>query len=155
MQALKPSGLAVSFSLIFLTLYIIFDAIYGDAIKDWSASLTESWQSSRNQLTTRIYSFPSWFVSDVVYFVVLISIWIVDDNKNRAIRFYTYALFSVKLSNWLKLIYIGPRPFMEVHNILAIQCELDFGRPSGHALASLTFYSLLYLYLLEFFGVKH
>ena len=61
-----------------------------------------------------------------------------------------YFVVANSINNWmidnLKLIYHYPRPYWASANILALECEDDYGYPSGHAMASASIFFLLFLY---------
>lgn len=87
----------------------------------------------------------------LLYFVIFIVVFN-RGSRARAFIYLQILCFCLFLMNFLKMIYVSPRPFMVDDKIIPYGCAHDLGNPSGHSIFATAF--LLYLFLDVFHGVR-
>lgn len=101
-----------------------------------------NWIVIHNRVTT---SFFKW-ITDFGYFHYIFTICIVllifYKNKKELIHLYVIIMISTSINNILKLVFARPRPML-----IPLVTEKSYSFPSGHAMASMTFYGYL-IYML-------
>lgn len=101
-----------------------------------------NWIVIHNRVTT---SFFKW-ITDFGYFLYIFTICIVllifYKNKKELIHLYVIIMISTSINNILKLVFARPRPML-----IPLVTEKSYSFPSGHAMASMTFYGYL-IYML-------
>lgn len=101
-----------------------------------------NWIVIHNRVAT---SFFKW-ITDFGYFPYIFTICIVllifYKNKKELIHLYVIIMISTSINNILKLVFARPRPML-----IPLVTEKSYSFPSGHAMASMTFYGYL-IYML-------
>lgn len=139
---------------IFLVLYIltfigiIVERIFQSYWSDFNLAFTKRTQIDSPLLTSaaRLISGPLLYLQMGVYF------WLSYTFQNYRPRFYyEFIAFinGIALVALLKMFLREGRPYMQVWNsdkggVVAMECECDYGMPSGHALTIIMLAFLVY-----------
>ena len=128
-----------------------------DALSNIAAELLEllhgSFMLGAIRLITKTISY---LFLGVIIVVFIVQCYIVNPNVIENNVGLTFFILSLVLNNWLKLLFGELRPFMyaRLHgmdDVEIIDCETDFGMPSGHVFLVV---SLYYLFKETFFREK-
>lgn len=94
-----------------------------------------------NDFLTNILKFITNFGSTLYIVVICILLLLFYKPKKELVYLYGVLIISTILNNVIKLIFRRPRP--ELMTIMGLANESTFSFPSGHAMASMTFYGFL------------
>jgi membrane-associated phospholipid phosphatase len=97
------------------------------------------WAQKNFPFITKFSTIISFFGSDK-FFVVLLIVFYNFVNNYKTFILVSVILVGSYTANFLKMIYLAPRPYWVSLNIEPIACEGGWGNPSGHALNSTLIY---------------
>jgi membrane-associated phospholipid phosphatase len=112
-------------------------------MEESNVTLTKYLQAEKNPASVMIFHIISALVpyaGGAIMFVLAIAL----HQKIQCIKFITHVVLGTYLNALLKMLYVQPRPYMVYPDILGLDCNQDFGRPSGHSMVGFILYSTLY-----------
>ncbi|CAK59603.1 unnamed protein product (macronuclear) [Paramecium tetraurelia] len=121
-------------STLFLGVYVILDIILNDLMWDANTKLTVYLQNKEFKGEKEIMTFFSDWLN--IFPGIALLVFMFRENKLGAILYGCMIMFIVSLNSLLKNIYHQARPFWTEEDIKGLQCNKEFGKPSGHAMQS-------------------
>jgi membrane-associated phospholipid phosphatase len=141
----KYIKICLAATLITLICYIPVDLALNHVMYDSDGELAEDWQAVGTTSLTDFFIAVADLVEPFFITPLLLVIWMLLPNKFQAIKFISYSVLTAFLAGFLKMFYENPRPYMVFPEVKALACELDYGKPSGHALCGSTTYVALFV----------
>lgn len=125
---------------IFMTDYLISHIIFRYSL------LTILWAQKNLSILVDFCKIMSILGSDK-FFLLLVLIFYNYVNVYKTFLLSSIILISSYIANFLKMIYMEPRPYWISLNIEPLMCEGGWGNPSGHALTSTAVYLTIWKFI--------
>ncbi len=127
----------------FLMIVGFTEKLYNNSLFEYSLQLIPQIQKNLPKFFIYFFKFVSYSCYLEVLFPLIIIIFNICSLQTNFILLN--ALFGMTfVANLLKLIYHNPRPFWINPDIIPYKCEVDYGNPSGHAVAIFSFYLVMF-----------
>ena len=138
-------------SLLGLSVVIVSNELYRNSLYKWSLSNIPVLQS---KLDSKGFEELCKMMSSLgggVELTFLLFFFFLLSSRPKAFYFAFVMGLDKMQVNLMKNIYAAPRPYLENRNIKPLSCSKEYGNPSGHSSAAMTFSVVL---LLEYFRGK-
>jgi membrane-associated phospholipid phosphatase len=144
---IKPRTLALILSCtFFLIVVLIVQEVFDNVLFNFSIQITSFFQNSITHGRIWIL-YAALIVSYLVYTAYLILMIASLFSARKHVYFYVLSVVLLGLGffSLLKNIFQNPRPFMVSTKITSLDCQDEYGFPSGHS-----FMSALFFYLIDY-----
>ncbi|CAK60732.1 unnamed protein product (macronuclear) [Paramecium tetraurelia] len=131
---------------------LILDVIYDQQLWDFNTRITKYMQQKQTPGLQSMFNFFSNWIN--IFPGIALLIFIFTENKLASIIYMCLIQFTISFNSVLKNVYHQPRPYWIEPDIVALSCNKEFGKPSGHAMGSLLMCFLLPLMVLPSTFVK-
>ncbi|KAM3132407.1 hypothetical protein pb186bvf_015507 [Paramecium bursaria] len=117
-----------------LTSYIVLDLVYDQWL--WNISINTTIYLQKHQFDGEILFFR--IISYMLFVMPVFAVagFLFVDQKMEILLYGFVVIITSNINSSLKLIYHQARPFMVTDEIQALECNGEFGKPSGHAMIS-------------------
>ncbi|CAD8065744.1 unnamed protein product [Paramecium sonneborni] len=137
-----------------LICYLLLDQVYDQYLWDLNTIITKYLQTYQDPFYEIMFNCFSDWINLLPQIAFLIFIF--TENKLAYIIYVCLIQSITSINSVLKNLYHQPRPYWIESEIQALSCNKDFGKPSGHTMASLTTFALFPLIVLpQNFKKKH
>ena len=130
----------IIFIQIFFIFTFLFDYLFGQIISDFSFSIQESLDKTKNCHLLRILGKTGTYQAKIFIFIIILNL---KDLYSASVYVYLMSL-SVWLNGNLKLIYRDSRPYWLADTITPCSCVVNYGSPSTHALNAIVVYLIVW-----------
>ncbi|CAD8202384.1 unnamed protein product [Paramecium octaurelia] len=141
----------IAATVVFITC-LILDVIYDQQLWDFNTRITKYMQQKQTPGLQSMFNFFSNWIN--IFPGIALLIFIFTENKLASIIYMCLIQFTISFNSVLKNVYHQPRPYWIEPDIVALSCNKEFGKPSGHAMGSLLMCLLLPLMVLPSSFVK-
>ncbi|CAD8096044.1 unnamed protein product [Paramecium primaurelia] len=135
----------IAATIIFI-LCLILDVIYDQQLWDVNTRITKYMQKQQTPGLQSMFNFFSNWIN--IFPGIALLMFIFTENKLASIIYMCLIQFTISFNSILKNVYHQPRPYWIESDIVALSCNKEFGKPSGHAMGSLMMSFLLPLMVL-------
>ena len=131
-------------TLIYISTVIAFimDMIFYSALRNYEEEVSIKLQSIGYHTPTEVFTYPVFLTIFGAYFLLYYNI---EPYRPRFYYEILWTAVGVGLNPAIKLIAAQVRPFMYTSKkVLPVNCECDYGMPSGHAMLAAILSVLIY-----------
>jgi len=114
-----------------------------------------SWQNKYGSSLVPLFEGLAFYVNDYVVGGLSIFLFVIAKKKSVSIRYIAYISMIIYHASLFQMMYADPRPFMRNSQIQVYECQLAFGKPSGHAMNGfIIIAAFLYLYVSPLYNIE-
>jgi len=119
---------------ILFLLCVILDIFFKDDLFNDSNDFTISIQKSSNTAFDIIFLFFCNLMNPITISLLSIIYYSLSKKKIQALVFLIAQILITYINSLIKMVYHDPRPYWIDSKIIAKECYLEYGNPSGHSL---------------------
>ena len=134
-------------TVIVLLIVFIVESLFRQSLFDYSIKAIKKIHANYNSKDMPIYiaaKFFSVLPKEITFAIVIVLVYFLSNLLKQVIVLMNI-LISMLIICLLKIIYQSPRPFWKSDEIMKIDCEEDFGNPSGHSFTAVFMFITYYL----------
>ena len=130
---------------------VLIDALSQSDIREFASDIIKNLQKQNLDF---YWQFSSFFGETAILMSITAFIYYIFNEEFGMKLFYLLSLSSI-LNNWLKMIFMYPRPYWYTPDIIAKECTNTCAMPSGHAMNSFILYYTLCQYVIHYIKKRH